>query len=132
MKHQIERQTLESLADRIEATLARQKISIRITGGLVSPDRIQFQALPALGARLEKADVLLAAALGVNTCHVTIGRGMVLIEIPRPAAQDGQPTHRPVRLSPPVAQVTELTLLDPSLASLFSFPIIHLETERKA
>lgn len=83
----MKRQMLESLADRIEATLARHKLSVRITGGHISPRWIQFQAVPTLGTRISKLKRLsgeLALALDMETCRISTLRDKVLIEIPRP------------------------------------------------
>lgn len=91
------RQMLERLADHIEATLAGHKLSVRITGGQISPRWIQFQALPTPGTQLTGLEAIidvLAAAMDVETCHVTTQRGLVLIEIPRPdAPRDAQPSR---------------------------------------
>jgi hypothetical protein len=105
------RQMLERLADRIEATLARHKISIRITGGQLSPRWIQFQALPAPGTwltRLEAMVDVLAAAVDLETCHITTQCGLVLIEIPRPDAPRDEQPSRPER-EPVKQQIAEPT-----------------------
>jgi DNA segregation ATPase FtsK/SpoIIIE-like protein len=107
----VKRQVLESMADRIEATLARHKVSVRITGGQVAPRWVQFQAVPALGTRVTKlkemTDVL-AAAVDAETCHITTQRGLVLIEIPRPDAPRDEQPSRPER-EPTDQQSTEPT-----------------------
>jgi S-DNA-T family DNA segregation ATPase FtsK/SpoIIIE len=80
------RQILEFQSDRIEAVLARHKVSARVTGGLVSPRWIQFQVLPALGARVNRIKGLaeeLALALNSDTCRVSRQGGLVAVEIPR-------------------------------------------------
>jgi len=80
------RQLLEFQSDRIEAVLARHKVSARVTGGLVSPRWIQFQVLPALGARVNQIKGLaeeLALALNSDTCRVSRQGGLVAVEIPR-------------------------------------------------
>jgi S-DNA-T family DNA segregation ATPase FtsK/SpoIIIE len=90
------RQVLEFQANQIEAVLARHKVSVRVTGGLVFPRWIQFQVLPALGERVGKIKGLaeeLALALNSDTCRVSRQRGLVAVEIPRPDPQ-------PVRLLP--------------------------------
>ena len=87
---------LDFQADRIEAVLAQHKVSARVTGGLVSPRWIQFQLLPALGARVSKIKGLaeeLALALGSETCRVSRRQGTLAVEIPRTDPQ-------PVRLLP--------------------------------
>jgi hypothetical protein len=94
------RQMLERLADRIEATLAGHKLSVRITGGQIPPRWIQFRALPALGTRITRLEAMvdvLASAVDVETCHITTQRGLVLIEIPRPDVPRDEQPSRPER-----------------------------------
>jgi DNA segregation ATPase FtsK/SpoIIIE-like protein len=114
------RQMLERLADRIEATLAGHKISVRITGGQISPRWIQFQTLPALGTRITRLEAMvdvLAAAVDAEACHVTTQRGLVLIEIPRPdAPRDEQPSRPERELAKPLAPAASAEL--PSAAQL--------------
>ena len=89
----MQRQLLDFQADRIEAVLARHKVSARVTGGLVSPRWIQFQVLPALGARVSKIKGLaeeLALALGTDTCRISRRGATLSIEIPR---ADPQPVR---------------------------------------
>jgi S-DNA-T family DNA segregation ATPase FtsK/SpoIIIE len=96
MGKRTDRRILDFQADRIEAVLAQHKVSARVTGGLVSPRWIQFQLLPALGARVSKIKGLaeeLALALGSETCRVSRRQGTLAVEIPRPDPQ-------PVRLLP--------------------------------
>ena len=86
MAKRTDRRVLEFQSDRIEAVLAQHKVSARVTGGLVSPRWIQFQVLPALGARVSQIKGLaeeLALALGSDTCRVTRQGGLVAVEIPR-------------------------------------------------
>jgi len=86
MAKRTNRRLLEFQSDRIEAVLAQHKVSARVTGGQVSPRWIQFQVLPALGARVSKIKGLaeeLALALGSDTCRVTRQGGLVAVEIPR-------------------------------------------------
>jgi len=90
------RQTLEMQSDKIEAVLAQHRLSARVTGGCVSPKWIQFQVMPALGARMGKIRGLteeLALALGSDSCRVSRQGGVVSVEIPRTDPQ-------PVRLLP--------------------------------
>lgn len=90
MRHQ----TLEFQCDRIEAVLARHKVSVCVTGGVIAPRWIQFQVLPALGARVKKIKGLaeeIALALGSDTCRISRQGGRLAVEIPRP-------DPRPVRL----------------------------------
>jgi len=86
MASKTSRQILEFQSDRIEAVLARHKVTARVTGGLVSPRWIQFQVLPALGARVNQIKGLaeeLALALNSDTCRVSRQGGLVAVEIPR-------------------------------------------------
>jgi len=86
MAKRTNRRVLEFQSDRIEAVLAQHKVSARVTGGQVSPRWIQFQVLPALGARVSKIKGLaeeLALALGSDTCRVSRQGGLVAVEIPR-------------------------------------------------
>jgi S-DNA-T family DNA segregation ATPase FtsK/SpoIIIE len=90
----MKRQLLEFQADRIEAVLARNKVSARVAGGYVAPRWIQFQVLPALGTRVSKVRGLaeeLALALGCDSCRVSRQGRALAVEIPRPDPQ-------PVRL----------------------------------
>lgn len=86
MSKRTNRQLLEFQSDRIEAVLAQHKVPARVTGGNVSPRWIQFQVMPALGAKVSKIKGLaeeLALALGSETCRVSRQGGMVSVEIPR-------------------------------------------------
>ena len=99
----MKRQVLEFQADRIEAVLAQHKVSARVTGGLVSPRWVQFQVLPALGAKINQIKGLaeeLALALQSDTCRISRQRGSVAIEIPRADPQ-------PVRLLPMQRRLTK-------------------------
>lgn len=86
MMSKTNRRVLEFQADRIEAVLARHKVSARVTGGMVSPRWIQFQVLPALGTRVAKVRGLaeeLALSLDTDTCRVARQGNLMTIEIPR-------------------------------------------------
>jgi S-DNA-T family DNA segregation ATPase FtsK/SpoIIIE len=86
MAKQTSRQVLEFQSDRIEAVLAQHKVAARVMGGKVSPRWIQFQVMPAVGAKVSKIKGLaeeLALALGSETCRVSRQGGMVSVEIPR-------------------------------------------------
>jgi S-DNA-T family DNA segregation ATPase FtsK/SpoIIIE len=92
----MDQRILDFQADRIEAVLAQHRLAVRVTGGLVSPRWIQYRAIPALGARINKIKDLaeeLALALGADTCRVSRQKGTVAIEVPRIDPQ-------PVRLLP--------------------------------
>ncbi len=89
----MKRQLLEFQADRIEAVLAKHKVPARVTGGSVAPRWIQFQVMPALGARVNKVKGLaeeLALALGCESCRITRQGGLLSVEIPR---SDPQPVR---------------------------------------
>jgi len=99
----MDQRILDFQADQIEAVLAQHRLSVRVTGGLVSPRWIQYRVIPALGARMSKIKGLaeeLALALGADTCRVSRQRGMVAIEVPRADPQ-------PVRLLPLQHRLTE-------------------------
>jgi S-DNA-T family DNA segregation ATPase FtsK/SpoIIIE len=92
----MKRQLLELQADRIEAVLARHKVHAIVTGGTIAPRWVQFQVLPALGARVSKIKNLadeLALALDCDSCRVSRQGGMLLLQFPRSDPQ-------PVRLLP--------------------------------
>jgi S-DNA-T family DNA segregation ATPase FtsK/SpoIIIE len=87
------RRLLELQADRIEAVMARHKVTARVTGGCVTPRWIQFEVLPTLGARVKKVKGLaeeLALALDSDTCRVSRKGALFTVEIPR---QDPRPVH---------------------------------------
>ncbi len=80
------RKKLEFQADRIEAVLALNKVSARVTGGTVTPRWIRFQVLPAVGAKISKIKGLseeMAAALNASNCRVSRRGAAVAVEVPR-------------------------------------------------
>ncbi len=77
---------LELQADRIEAVLQLHRVPARVTGGTVTPRRVRFQVLPALGVKISKVKGLseeLAAALDTSTCRVSRQGAAIDVEIPR-------------------------------------------------
>ena len=79
MSKRTNRQVLEFQADRIEAVLARHKVSARVTGGVISPRWVQFQVLPAL------AKLRARPALKCPACQ----NPMVVASFFRPAWRSG-------------------------------------------
>jgi len=83
----MKRQLLEFQADRIEAVLARHRVSVRVTGGTVAPRWIQFRLVPAMGTRVSQVTGLakeLALALRAETCRVGQVKDGLTVEIPNP------------------------------------------------
>lgn len=80
------RSKLEFQADRIEAVLHMHRVPARVTGGTVTPRRVRFQVLPALGAKISKIKGLseeLAAALDTPDCRIARRGAAIDVEIPR-------------------------------------------------
>jgi S-DNA-T family DNA segregation ATPase FtsK/SpoIIIE len=97
------RKKLEFQADRIEAVLALNKVSARVTGGTVTPRWVRFQVLPAVGAKISKIKRLneeMAAALDAPSCRVSRRGAAVAVEVPRDDPQ-------PVRLLPLYRQLND-------------------------
>jgi len=87
---------LEFQADRIERVLAVHKVPARVTGGTVTPRWVNFQVMPAVGAKVSRIRRLseeIATALDASTCRVSRHGGTVSLEVPRSDPQ-------PVRLMP--------------------------------
>ena len=87
---------LEFQADRIEIVLAVHKVPARVTGGTVTPRWVNFQVMPAVGAKVSRIRRLseeIATALDAPTCRVSRHGGTVSLEVPRS-------DPRPVRLMP--------------------------------
>lgn len=77
---------LEFQADRIEAVLHMHRVPARVTGGTVTPRRVRFQVLPALGAKVSKVKALseeLAAALDTSDCRISRRGAAIDVEIAR-------------------------------------------------
>ena len=95
---------LEYHADRIEAILNLHQVNARITGGIVTPRWIRFNALPVDGTKISKITGLhqeLAAALNVPNCRISRRGAAVAIEVPRD-------DPHPVRLLPLYHQLTTI------------------------
>ncbi len=97
------RKKLEYQADRIEAVLALNQISARVTGGTVTPRWVRFQVLPAVGAKIAKIKGLseeMAAALDASNCRMSQCGAAVAVEVPRD-------DPKPVRLLPLYGQLID-------------------------
>ena len=97
------RNKLEFQADRIEAVLALNKVSARVTGGTVTPRWVRFRVLPAVGAKISKIKSLseeMAAALNAPNCRVSRRGAAMAVEVPRD-------DPKPVRLLPLYDQLTD-------------------------
>ncbi|MCJ7738657.1 MAG: DNA translocase FtsK [Anaerolineae bacterium] len=90
------RSKLEFQADRIEMVLAVHKVPARVTGGTVTPRWVNFQVVPAVGAKVSAIRRLseeIATALDAPTCRVSRHGSSISLEVPRS-------DPRPVRLMP--------------------------------
>lgn len=88
------RRLLEYQADQIEAVLADHKAPVRVTGGSISPQLVQFDLAPGRGVSVRKVRQCseeVALALGVPSTRVTRQGGNLLLQVPRSSP-------RPVRL----------------------------------
>src|SRR3989304_2349461 len=80
------KQELEFQADQIELVLRDHKSPARVTGGTVTPSRIQFQLQAAPGTRIHRIESLareIALTLGVDAARVATYGGTLCIEVPR-------------------------------------------------
>ncbi len=80
------RRTLEMQSDRIEAVLARHKVSGRVTGGTVTPRFIQFKLVAQVGTKVNKVAGLaeeIAMALGKPNARVYRSGAEINVEVPR-------------------------------------------------
>ncbi len=80
------KQELEFQADQIELVLRDHKSPARVTGGTVTPSRIQFQLQAAPSTRINRIESLareIALALGVDNARVATYSGTLCIEVPR-------------------------------------------------
>jgi S-DNA-T family DNA segregation ATPase FtsK/SpoIIIE len=86
-------QFLEYQANQIELLLASHRLPVRVTGGVVTPRWIHYQAVPEISARVSRIMALseeIALHLAAPSVRIT-RRGPVLqIEVPR---TDAQPVH---------------------------------------
>lgn len=80
------RRTLNMQADRIEAVLARHRVSGRVRGGKVTPRFIQFQLVAQMGTKVSKVASLaeeIAMALGTSEARIYRRGGDINVEVPR-------------------------------------------------
>lgn len=90
------RRTLDMQADRIEAVLARHKVSGRVQGGVVTPRFIRFQLTTQIGTKINKIASLaeeIALALDKREARIYRQGDAINIEVPRAKAE-------PIRLLP--------------------------------
>lgn len=105
------RRLLEYQAEQIEAVLASHKAAVRVTGGSVLPQLVQFDLVPAQGVSVRKVQrhsEEVALALGVPSARVARQGGNLFLQVPRPSP-------RPVRL---LALQRRLTRVPPDTAIL--------------
>ncbi len=98
------RRTLEMKADRIEAVLAKHKVSSRVKGGTVTPRYVRFHITTELGTRVSKvAQLAEEIALALDERHARIYRqgGEINVEIPNLDPE-------PVRLLPLCGRLAKL------------------------
>lgn len=98
------RRKLEMQSDRIEAVLARHKVSSRVTGGTVTPRFIKFDLITQIGTKVSKVSALaeeIAMELGARDARVYRNGGEISVEVPRPKAD-------PVRLLPLCKQLNSV------------------------
>lgn len=126
------RRVLEQQAARIETVLARHKVKVSVTGGIVTPRSVRFTVKPESTRRAPELDRLtgeLAVALGAPEARVLHKGDTVQVEVPRAEAAA-------VRLLPLAGQVqfmpecTALLGVDsegaPLLVRLPSSEVAHL------
>ncbi len=80
------RRLLEYQADQIESVLASHKAPVRVTGGSVLPQLVQFDIVPAQGVSVRKVQQHseeVALALGARSARVTRQGGNLLLQVPR-------------------------------------------------
>lgn len=88
------RRLLEYQADQIEAVLASHRAPVRVTGGSVLPQLVQFDLAPGQGVSVRKVQQCseeVALALGVPSARVSRQGGNLFLQVPHPAP-------KPVRL----------------------------------
>jgi len=87
------RRLLEYQADQIEAVLASHKAPVRVTGGRVLPQLVQFDLSPAQGIsvrQVQRHSEEVALALGVSNARVTRQGGSLFLQVPHPSPK---PVH---------------------------------------
>jgi S-DNA-T family DNA segregation ATPase FtsK/SpoIIIE len=86
-------QFLEYQANQIELLLASHRLPVRITGGVITPRWVQFQATPEISARVSRIVALseeIALHLAAPSVRITRQGPALHIEVPR---ADAQPVH---------------------------------------
>ena len=87
------RRLLEYQAEQIEAVLASHKAPVRVTGGSVLPQLVQFDLMPGRGVSVRKVQQHseeVALALGVPSARVARQGGTLFLQVPRPSPK---PVH---------------------------------------
>lgn len=105
------RRTLELQADRIEAVLAKHKVTARVRGGTVTPRFVQFQVTMDDGGKVKQVASLseeIAMALGKREARIYRKGSAINVEVPRERPE-------PVRLIP---LCNRLAVIPPSTAVL--------------
>jgi DNA segregation ATPase FtsK/SpoIIIE, S-DNA-T family len=95
------KRTLEMQADTIEAVLARNKVSARVKGGVVTPRFVQFHISTEVGAKVKQVTSLadeIALALGKREARIYRKGSAINVEVPRSQIE-------PVRLLPLCARL---------------------------
>jgi S-DNA-T family DNA segregation ATPase FtsK/SpoIIIE len=80
------RRLLEYQAEQIEAVLASHKAPVRVTGGSVLPQLVQFDLMPGQGVSVRKVQQHseeVALALGVPNTRVARHGGSLFLQVPR-------------------------------------------------
>jgi len=80
------RKLLEYQADQIEAVLTSHKAPVRVTGGSVLPQLVQFDLVPGRGVsvrKVQRCSEEVALALGASSARVTRQGGNLLLQVPR-------------------------------------------------
>jgi S-DNA-T family DNA segregation ATPase FtsK/SpoIIIE len=83
-------QFLEYQANQIELVLASHRVPVRVTGGLVTPRWIHFQAIPEVTTKIMRIVALseeIALRLGVTDVRISRRGPIIQIEVPRADAQ---------------------------------------------
>src|SRR5512141_165057 len=82
----MQKQRLNTQADRIELVLAQHKAPARVYGGRLTSRTVQFHLAPAATTPLKKLQALteeVALALGAPSARLTRRDGLLSLEVPR-------------------------------------------------